>query len=151
MTFIAKDPHFVASAHRANSEGVIATCANCHIPTTNWFVETYTHAKSGIRDVIAENTHDFSDPKIWEARRIALAHEVRDVMRGQDSVTCRSCHDASKVQPKSDRGQAAHAMLREGRMTCIDCHFNIVHAPVPPSVEFIRGSGLGEKTKAVTK
>ena len=35
--------------------------------------------------------------------------------------------------PKSQRGQAAHALLREGRMTCIDCHFNLVHAPVPPS------------------
>ena len=26
-------------------------------------------------------------------------------------------------------------------MTCIDCHFNLVHAPVPPTIDFIRGSG----------
>lgn len=148
MKFVGNDPHFVASAHRANSEGVVASCADCHIPKTNWFVETYTHASSGLRDVIAEYTHDYSNSKTWDERRIALAHEVRNVMRAQDSVTCRSCHDASKVQPKSERGQAAHALLREGRMTCIDCHFNIVHAPVPPGIEFIRGSALGAKAES---
>ena len=145
MKFVGNDPHLVASAHRSNSEGVIATCADCHIPTTNWFVETYTHAKSGIRDVVAEYTHDYSDPSIWAKRRVELAHEVRDVMRGQDSVTCRTCHDAKVISPKSARGQAAHALLRDSRMTCVDCHFNLVHAPVPPSIEFIRGSALGAK------
>ena len=147
MAFVANDPHFTASAHRNNSEGVRASCGDCHLPHGNWFVETYAHASSGIRDVFAETTHNFSDPKIWEARRVELAHEVRNDMRAQDSATCRSCHDAQAIQPKSERGQAAHALLREGRMTCIDCHFNLVHAPVPPSLAFIRGSGLGAAAK----
>jgi nitrate/TMAO reductase-like tetraheme cytochrome c subunit len=145
MKFVGNDAHFIASAHRGNSEGVIATCADCHIPKTNWFVETYTHVTSGVRDVVAETTHIYSDPSVWETRRVALAHEVRGLMRKQDSVTCRSCHDAKAISPKSARGQAAHAVLREGRMTCIDCHFNLVHAPVPPTMEFIRGSALGAK------
>jgi nitrate/TMAO reductase-like tetraheme cytochrome c subunit len=147
MTGLGSDPHFLASAHHSNSAGVNPTCGDCHIPKTNWFVETYAHVKSGARDVYAEYTHNYSDPKIWEPRRVALAHEVRETMRAQDSVTCRSCHDANKVQPKSPRGQAAHALLREGRMTCIDCHFNLVHAPVPPSMEFIRGSAIDAKAK----
>ena len=147
MKFVAADPQFVNSAHRKNSEGVTPSCGDCHIPKTNWFAETYTHVSSGIRDVIAEYTHNYKDPDVWGARRIALAHEVRDVMRAQDSVTCRSCHDAQVIEPKSERGRAAHALLRDGRMTCIDCHFNIVHAPVPPSIEFIRGSGIGGPTK----
>jgi cytochrome c-type protein NapC len=145
MAGLATDPHFVASAHRANSEAVRPSCGDCHIPKTNWFVETYTHVSSGTRDVIAEYTHNFGDPKVWEARRVQLAHEVRAEMRAQDSATCRSCHDAALIQPKAARGQAAHALLREGRMTCIDCHFNLVHAPAPPSIEFIRGSGIGGK------
>ena len=147
MTFVGNDPHFMRSAHRTNNEGVRPSCGDCHIPRTNWFVETYAHVKSGLRDSIAEVTHNYSDPKIWEARRVELAHEVRNVMRGQDSVTCRSCHDASSVSPKSERGQAAHALMREGRMTCIDCHFNLLHAPVPPTLEFIRGSGIGTAAK----
>ena len=147
MKLVGNDPHFINSAHHANSAGVRPSCGDCHIPKTNWFVETYTHVTSGVRDVIAENTHSYGDPKIWEPRRVELAHEVRDLMRAQDSVTCRSCHDAKAVAPKSERGRAAHALLRESRMTCIDCHFNLVHAPVPPRIEFIRGSAIGEKTK----
>jgi nitrate/TMAO reductase-like tetraheme cytochrome c subunit len=147
MKFVGNDPHLLQSAHRTNGEGVRPSCGDCHIPKTNWFVETWAHVSSGARDVIAESTHNFNDLKIWEARRVALAHEVRDTMRAQDSVTCRGCHDAAAVQPKSERGQAAHALLREGRMTCIDCHFNLVHAPVPPTIEFIRGSGIGGTTK----
>lgn len=147
MKFVGNDPHLLQSAHRTNGEGVRPSCGDCHIPKTNWFVETWAHVSSGARDVIAESTHNFNDPKIWEARRVALAHEVRDTMRAQDSVTCRGCHDAAAVHPKSERGQAAHALLREGRMTCIDCHFNLVHAPVPPTIEFIRGSGIGGTTK----
>jgi nitrate/TMAO reductase-like tetraheme cytochrome c subunit len=147
MTFVGNDPHFLNSAHRTNNEAVRPSCGDCHIPKTNWFVETWAHVSSGTHDVIAEYSHNFSDPKIWEARRVELAHHVRTEMRAQDSVTCRSCHDASAIRPKSQRGQAAHALMREGRMTCIDCHFNLVHAPVPPTIEFIRGSGIGGPTK----
>ncbi len=147
MTSVATDPHFLQSAHRTNTKGVRPNCGDCHIPKTNWFVETYTHVTSGVRDVVAEYTHNFSDPNIWGARRIELAHEVRNLMRSQDSVTCRSCHDAAVIEPKSEGGRAAHALQRDGRMTCIDCHFNIVHAPVPPSIEFIRGSGIGGAAK----
>jgi nitrate/TMAO reductase-like tetraheme cytochrome c subunit len=143
MATLAADPHFKQSAHRNNAVAVRPSCGDCHIPRTNWWIETYTHAVKGIKDIISENTHDFSDPKAWEAYQVELAHFVRNEMRSQDSVTCRSCHDAQSIHPASERGQAAHALLREGRMTCIDCHFNLVHALVPPRIEFIRGSGIG--------
>src|SRR5260370_4176424 len=147
MAGLANDPHYLGSAHRSNAAGVRPSCGDCNIPKTNWFVETYTHVASGTRDVIAELKNNFDDPKIWEARRVALAHEVRDIMRRQGGVTCRSCHIPDSIRPVSERGQAAHALLREGRMTCIDCHFNLVHAPVPPTTAFIRGSGLGAPPK----
>src|SRR5215831_1360141 len=54
----------------ANSRGVRPSCGDCHIPKTNWFIETYTHVASGTRDLIAELTNNFDDPKIWEARRV---------------------------------------------------------------------------------
>ena len=147
MEFVAADVDFQHSAHRSNNEGVRPSCGDCHIPKTNWFIETYTHVSTGTRDVFAEFTHNFGDEKIWEARRIELAHEVRADMRAQDSITCRSCHEAAVIQPTSEAGRAAHALLRQGRMTCIDCHFNLVHAPVPPDIEFIRGSGIGAPPK----
>jgi nitrate/TMAO reductase-like tetraheme cytochrome c subunit len=41
MAIQADDAYFKRSAHRSNSKGVIASCGDCHIPKTNWFVETY--------------------------------------------------------------------------------------------------------------
>jgi nitrate/TMAO reductase-like tetraheme cytochrome c subunit len=143
MAQIAADPHFRQSKHRSSADGVRPSCGDCHIPKTNWFVETYAHVAGGIKDTIAEYTNDFGNPAKWKARRKELAHYVRDEMRRQDSMTCRTCHDANAVKPVSERGRAAHALLQERKLTCIDCHFNLVHAPVPPSLEFLRGSNIG--------
>jgi nitrate/TMAO reductase-like tetraheme cytochrome c subunit len=129
MALQASDPFYLHSVHRTNKEGVRPSCADCHIPKTNWFVETYTHATSGARDAYFEFTHDFSDPKIWQARRAALAREVLADMHAQDSVTCRSCHDADAIMPASEDGKKAHALLRQGGVTCVDCHVNLVHPP----------------------
>jgi cytochrome c-type protein NapC len=53
-------------------------------------------------------------------------------MRAQDSVTCRSCHEAGAIAPKSEAGRAAHARVGKGGATCVDCHRNLVHAPASP-------------------
>ncbi len=127
MAFQANDPYFRHSVHRSNNEGVRPSCGDCHIPKINWFVETYTHVSSGLRDVYAESTKTFSGPKLWEARRIELATEVQADMHSQDSVTCRSCHDANAIQPTSDDGRKAHELQRQGSVTCVDCHTNLVH------------------------
>jgi len=148
MTFVAADPHFKQSAHEGNIIGIRVGCSDCHIPPGNWFSETYTHASMGIKDVIAEYTHRFDDPAVWEKRRTELADEVRDEMRRYDSSTCRKCHDATAIVPSTEAGRAAHAMLQQKSMTCIDCHFNLVHAPVTPSASFIRGSKLAVQGKS---
>jgi nitrate/TMAO reductase-like tetraheme cytochrome c subunit len=127
MAFQADDPYFQRSAHRSANKGVRPTCGDCHIPKTNWFVETYTHVSSGLRDAYAESTKNFSSPMLWEARRIELAQEIQADMHSQDSVTCRSCHDANAIHPLSEDGQKAHALLRQGGVTCVDCHTNLVH------------------------
>jgi nitrate/TMAO reductase-like tetraheme cytochrome c subunit len=147
MRHIVNEAAFNRSRHHNSPLGVRPSCGDCHIPKTNWFVETYTHVASGVRDIIAEKTHDFSDAATWEKRRIELAHYVRDEMRRNDSVTCRGCHAAEAIAPASERGRAAHALLADRRLTCIDCHFNLVHAPVPPSEAFLRGSGMATPRK----
>ncbi len=143
MTGLGADPHYLQSAHRMNAEGVRANCADCHVPATNWFVETYTHVSAGIHDAIAEYTSNVSDPSVWAARLPELADTVREQMRRENGVTCRKCHDPVAIHPASEAGRAAHALLAQGRVTCIDCHFNLVHAPVLPSASFLRGSGIG--------
>jgi nitrate/TMAO reductase-like tetraheme cytochrome c subunit len=134
MVLQAADRYFQHSVHRSNKEGVLPSCGDCHIPTTNWFVETYTHVSTGMHDLFAEMTKDFHDPKLWEARRVELEKEVLADMHAQDSVTCRSCHDANAIHPKSEGGQQAHALLRQGGVTCVDCHTNLVH-PAPSTAQ----------------
>lgn len=147
MAGLAADPHYQQSAHRMNAAGVLANCADCHVPATSWFAETYAHALDGIRDGIAEYTSNADDPAVWAARVPQLAERVREEMRNNDSLTCRKCHDATVIRPASEAGRAAHAMLAEPRVTCIDCHFNLVHAPVPASASFLHGSGLGRGSR----
>src|SRR5208282_3323566 len=77
MAGIGADPHYRQSAHRANAAGVMAGCANCHVPSGNWFVETYAHAADGIKDGIAELTGGARDPTAWAARLPVLADSVR--------------------------------------------------------------------------
>jgi len=142
MATVAADPHYQQSAHRTNAAGIMAGCSDCHIPANNWFIETYTHVSSAITDSIAELTRDFRDPAAWKARRVELARRVSDEMRSQDGTTCRKCHDAAAIRPASEAGRAAHAALQQGGATCIDCHINLVHAPVATGTSFIPGPGL---------
>ena len=132
MATIAADPHYVGSTHISNSAAVRPSCGDCHIRKTNWFVETYIHIKSGVRDVIAELTQNFDDPKVWDARRVELAKEVGDTMRAEDNATCKDCHTVGSITPASQPGRAAHAMLQNSKMACVDCHLNLVHAPATP-------------------
>jgi nitrate/TMAO reductase-like tetraheme cytochrome c subunit len=129
MAIMATDPRALSSPHERNAAGFRVSCADCHIPATNWFADTYLHAVNGIGDTIAEFTHDYGNTAVWNARRPALAEKVRTEMLGNDSLACRRCHDAPAIRPASEAGRAAHAMASEARMTCIQCHANLVHAP----------------------
>ena len=129
MVFVAEDPYFKRSTHRSNSKGVLASCGDCHIPHTKWFVETYVKATSGARDVYYELTNNFKDPKNWAAHRAKLTEGTQARLRRWDSVTCRGCHDANAINPKSEDGKKSHAMLKEGGVTCVDCHASLVHPP----------------------
>ena len=138
MVMQAQNPAYGNSPHRANAFGVLAGCSDCHIPTNNWFIETYTHVTSGIRDVIAEMTGGFSDPAVWAKRRIELRQEVLADMRRQKSVTCRKCHEPAAIQPPSEAGRQSHALLLAGQATCVDCHLNTFHGQITPSASLMR-------------
>jgi nitrate/TMAO reductase-like tetraheme cytochrome c subunit len=131
--YVASEEAYVMSAHQTSWSGVHAGCADCHIPE-GLAASTWAHVRGGIKDIIVENTNDFSDPAVWEQRRERLAHQVRDWFVETDSATCRRCHDEeTAIDPGFRRGRDAHKLaIREG-ITCIACHVNLVHAPVAPS------------------
>lgn len=133
---VSSDETYLQSAHRNAKSGVIAGCADCHIPS-GIVPATWTHVSAGIRDIVSETMNDFSEPGVWEAKRAHLAYRVRDWLYETDSATCRSCHLESAIQPERKRGQRQHKEAREKGITCIECHYNLVHAEVEPREEFL--------------
>jgi nitrate/TMAO reductase-like tetraheme cytochrome c subunit len=139
--YIADSETYKTSTHRTHVAGVQPGCASCHIPK-GLVPATYTHVVEGVKDIIAQMVHDYEDPKVWEQERARLAYSVRDKMRASDSVTCRSCHIESLIQPTRKRGQKQHLLAKENGMTCIDCHYNLVHDEVEPRNSFLDSAGL---------
>lgn len=132
MTWIVNDPIYVNSTHKINESGVIAQCKDCHLPR-GIIQETWAHISNGTRDLIASLSNDFSDPKRWDARRQILAHKVRKNMIKDNSSTCRTCHQLMFQQSSKERVARQHELAQRAKVTCIQCHFNLVHSPVEPT------------------
>ncbi|MGA7980239.1 MAG: NapC/NirT family cytochrome c [Chromatiaceae bacterium] len=144
--YVATDPAYTTSAHRTSWTGVHAGCADCHIPEM-LLPATWAHIRGGIKDSIAEATNDFTDPSVWESRRAELAYAVRDWLVETDSATCRRCHsDESAIDPGFRRGRREHKMALQEGITCIVCHYNLVHSPVEPREKLLRlARGKGDQ------
>lgn len=140
QTYIADAETYKTSAHQTAASGVRPGCADCHIPK-GLVIATYTHVVNGISDLWGQTRFDYKDPKVWMAERARLAQAARVWFRGNDSATCRGCHEEASIQPQRKRGQRQHAEARETGMTCIDCHYNLVHDEIEPSKSFLESTG----------
>jgi len=132
MSWVVNDPAYINSSHRKNDSGVVAKCKDCHLPN-DLVRETWVHIQGGSRDLIASLSNDFSVAETWEARRQTLAHEVREKMIADDSENCRSCHQLALLKNRKERVGRQHDLAAQNTVTCIQCHFNLVHSPVEPS------------------
>jgi len=142
--YVAESETYRSSSHRNHAGGVQPGCADCHIPK-GLVISAYTHVVDGAADLWGQLNYDYQDPEVWEKERARLAYAVRDTMRENDSVTCRSCHTESLIKPKRKRGQKQHETAKAEGMTCIDCHYNLVHDEVEPRDSFIDSAGLNAK------
>ncbi len=134
--YIANSKVYRASVHQTTPSGVRPGCADCHIPK-GLVAGNYAHIVKGAMDLWGQMLHDYDDPKVWQARRAELAHTARDWLRANDSVTCRSCHEQQSIKPQRSRGQFMHLFADRTGKTCIDCHYNLVHDPVPLRKRFL--------------
>ncbi len=134
--YIANSKVYRSSLHQTTTSGVRPGCADCHIPK-GLVAGTYTHIVNGASDLLGEMLHDYDDPKVWQVRRAKLAHASRDWLRANDSVTCRTCHEPQSVKPQRTRGKFMHLFAERAEKTCIDCHYNLVHDPVPVRKRFL--------------
>ena len=140
QTYIAEAETYKTSTHQTTASGVRPRCADCHIPK-GLVIAAYTHVVNGISDLWGQTRYDYEDPEVWLAERERLAHAAREWFRGNDSATCRSCHEEASIQPQRKRGQRQHAEARDTGMTCIDCHYNLVHDEIEPRESFLDSAG----------
>ena len=113
--------------HDRNRTGVRAICTDCHVPRQPVaLIAAKVHAT---KDVWGHLTGVIDTPEKFEAMRSVMAQRVWRRMQETDSIECRNCHKAEKMNAdlQSEKAKAKHASAKAEGKTCIDCHFAIAH------------------------
>lgn len=133
---------YKSTVHARNRTGVVATCADCHVP--HGFVDTAIRKIGAANDVFHHLLGTIDSKEKFEAHRADLARRVWDGMRANDSRECRHCHDAAAMDSEAQGPTARkqHRKLATGERTCIDCHYGIAHKEPGGGLE-PRGDGGG--------
>lgn len=132
--------YYEKSVHFDSASGVRAECGHCHV-SEGVIAATWDHAvgtKDLIRQIFGKILGpDYDDPVINAVHLPEAAFASRQWFRDTDSATCKRCHLLEAVQGK--RADTAQIHREEtADKTCIDCHYNLVHRPVPDEQTFKR-------------
>lgn len=120
---------YKTSVHYFGRSGVKAGCVNCHVKGGS--LVSVSGATLLIKDTYKEIFKPVKNREDAEARRPEMAKRVRDHLIETRSGVCFGCHVEDAINPTKDRGKNAHESMKEKGKTCIECHFNLVHAKVP--------------------
>jgi len=114
--------------HYNNRTGVRAVCADCHVPK-EWGPKMIRKIEASFNELPKHIMGAMDTPEKFEAQRYRLAVNVWTVMKKNDSLECRNCHDWQSMAQKkqSEKAWDRHAKGRQEGRTCIDCHFAIAH------------------------
>ena len=124
--------------HYATPSGAAAGCSDCHSPHHSSEPSPFQYvgmlfykAKAGTRDAIAEMRGVIDTQEKWEKARGAYSEEVSAWMAENDSLTCRGCHDLSRMggEDAKPRIIKKHAKLlaEGGPIKCLECHMEVGH------------------------
>lgn len=130
------DDVYQQSTHYNSASGVRASCGDCHV-SEGIFAATWDHAVGGkdlIKQIFGAN---YDDPAVNLIHLPESAFAAREWFRDRDSATCKRCHTMEAIQGKRGGTAAIHAEEAQGK-TCVDCHYNLVHRPVPDESTFKR-------------
>lgn len=118
---------FKGTIHDTNRTGVRAICSDCHVPRPP--VDLIKRKMAATFELWGHFTGVIDTKEKFEAHRARLAQNVWRRMKATDSLECRNCHQADKmdIEKQSETAKARHAKGRAEGKTCIDCHFGIAH------------------------
>jgi cytochrome c-type protein NapC len=119
---------YLESSHGANKSGVIAACADCHIPH-RYPDKLVLKTLSGARDVYGHLMGLIDTPEKFEARRAQMAQREQKRMKANDSAECRHCHalNAAVIAKQTRAAVKEHEKALARKQTCIECHTGLVH------------------------
>jgi nitrate/TMAO reductase-like tetraheme cytochrome c subunit len=118
------------SSHYRNTNGVKVGCPDCHVPHE---VGDYFQVKMmALKDVVVEVVNPATTAEEYEKRRPRLVKKVREDYLKTDSANCRKCHAFENFTRKIK----SHTRAAKTGITCIECHYNLVHGETPwPEME----------------
>ncbi len=118
---------FKDTIHDSNRTGVRAICADCHVPREP--VALIKRKVAATFELWGHFTGVIDTKEKFEAHRAVMAQKVWRRMKETDSLECRNCHHADKMNfdLQSEKARARHSTAKANGKTCIDCHFGIAH------------------------
>jgi cytochrome c-type protein NapC len=118
---------YKGTIHDTNRTGVRAICSDCHVPRPP--VDLIKRKMAASLEVWGHLTGVIDTKEKFEAHRAKLAQNVWRRMKATDSLECRNCHHAEKMNSdlQSEKAKARHSTMKANGKTCIDCHFGIAH------------------------
>ena len=118
---------FKGTIHDTNRSGVRAICTNCHVPHEP--VPLIKRKMRATLEVIGHWRGTIDTKEKFEAHRSMLAERVWTRMLETDSLECRNCHIAEKMDlaKQTEKAQTRHAKGKAEGWTCIECHYGIAH------------------------
>jgi len=127
---------YQASVHYLPESGVRASCGDCHV-SRGIFAATWDHFL-GAKDLFAQIFGpNYDDPVVNAVHLPEAAFTARRWFRKKDSDTCKRCHTQDAIVGTRPATLSIHQEETEGK-TCVDCHYNLVHRPVPDEKTFKR-------------
>lgn len=125
---------FSESTHGTTKTGVVPECSDCHV-SGNLLGAYIDHIK-GLRELYSHIVKGVDTTEEFEEVRFGAANRARMHFVNNDSANCRTCHVMEAIKPEKTRGQRQHAEAIEKDITCIICHYNLVHKDTSLSEEF---------------
>lgn len=118
---------YEGTIHDTNRSGVRAICTDCHVPHEPW--PLIVRKMRATFEVIGHLRGIIDTKEKFEAHRAPLAQRVWQRMLETDSLECRNCHKAEKMDKdkQTEKAQARHAKGKAEGWTCIECHYAIAH------------------------